>query len=169
MAFDKRKYNREQLAATRARRRSLLSIFPCVCCGDPDDTVIQWHHVDESEKSFTVFCGSGSEDAWWNEVLKCIPVCANCHLKLHKDKLCLLTPRLSQKKSRTEYKPQVDTESTYVRDSTCPQSQLFSQQLNLKSQKPDSKPGNKTTPELSKKLAPGVLPFTSDVKTTFED
>ena len=83
---------RERAKALRATRRSLLS-FPCFACDDPDDTVIQWHHVDEQEKKFEIFGGRGNtaaEDRWWNEVLKCIPLCANCHIKLHKEKLCLI-------------------------------------------------------------------------------
>ena len=75
---------------TRNRRRALLE-FSCICCGECDQTVIQWHHVDESQKLFSLFGGSTpSEDAWWLEVLKCIPVCANCHVKIHKEKLCLI-------------------------------------------------------------------------------
>lgn len=82
--------SRDRATATRRRRRSLLD-FPCHCCENPDQTVIQWHHVDESLKQFKLFGGSlRSENDWWNEVLKCIPVCANCHIKIHKDKLCLL-------------------------------------------------------------------------------
>jgi len=71
-------------------RKKLLSQFPCVCCRNPDPDVIQWHHVDPSSKEITVFCGGYGEEKFWNEVLKCIPLCANCHVKLHKEKLCLL-------------------------------------------------------------------------------
>ena len=86
--------SRDRAAATRERRRSLLN-FPCCCCGDPDQTVIQWHHVDESLKDFDLFGGrTPSEEDWWNESLKCIPVCANCHLKIHKNKLCLIPVKL---------------------------------------------------------------------------
>jgi len=80
----------------RKRRRSLLS-FPCICCKESDPTVIQWHHVDNSTKDFDLFGGKGNssaEDTWWNEVLKCIPVCANCHVKIHKKMLCLLPMNL---------------------------------------------------------------------------
>ena len=146
--------------ATLARRKDLLSEFP----DEPD--VIQWHHVRPEDKEFELFRTGWNEERFWDEVLKCVPLCANCHLKIHKNLLCLIPPhqlmeweKLRQT-SRTESRPQPDTDSTCVPDSTCPQSQLFSQQLNLKSQKPDSKPGNKTTQEHSKKLAPGVLPFT---------
>ena len=90
------KKSRERAKALKVRRRSLLPC-PCFLCDDPDNTVIQWHHVDDTEKEFEIFGGNGgtcSEERWWNEVLKCIPVCANCHLKIHKNKLCLLPQKL---------------------------------------------------------------------------
>jgi hypothetical protein len=82
-------------AAERDFRDSLLSQFPCVTCGNPDPTVIEWHHVDPSNKSFGIrkFMLKPHEE-WWDEVLKCIPVCANCHKKIHKNKLCLLPQKL---------------------------------------------------------------------------
>jgi len=86
-------YNRRYNQETTERRIKLLAQFPCLCCGDPDDTVIQWHHVKPDDKSIGIWerC---SENDWWLEVLKCIPVCANCHVKIHKNKLCLLPPKL---------------------------------------------------------------------------
>ena len=104
---------RRNTAAIRSRRVQLLSDFPCHCCGDPDDSVIQWHHVNEEDKEFNVSDMNVSEDRWWNEVLKCIPVCANCHVKIHKNKLCLINP--------IGYKHPQDTGNTYVPESTCPQ------------------------------------------------
>ena len=85
---------RERDALVVKRRRTMLEQFPCACCGDPDPTVIEWHHVDPEEKVFAVSHHKHPEDKWWDEVLKCIPVCANCHKKIHKNKLCLLPQKL---------------------------------------------------------------------------
>ena len=63
----------------------------------------------------------------------------------------------------------LDTDSTCVPASTCQASQLSSQQLNQKSPKPDSSSGNNETQVPWKRQAPGALPFTSDVKTIFEE
>ena len=71
-------------------RRDLLSIFPCLACSNPDPTVIQWHHVDPTEKESQVIGNGISDERFWDEVLKCVPLCANCHVKIHKNKLCLL-------------------------------------------------------------------------------
>ena len=71
-------------------RRKLLSEFPCIACGESDTTVIQWHHVVPADKESQVIGNGISEERFWNEVLKCVPLCANCHVKLHKEKLCLI-------------------------------------------------------------------------------
>ena len=107
---------RDWINAIMQRRRELLQQYPCRCCGNDNPDVIQWHHVDPLTKKFNVNQGTHSEETFWDEVLKCIPVCANCHILLHKNKLCLINP--------TGYKPQQDTASTYVRDCTFPQSPL---------------------------------------------
>ena len=79
----------------REFRHNLLNQFPCFCCGETDHDLIQWHHVIPEDKSFGIIAGNSfSHDAWWNEVLKCIPVCANCHIKIHKNKLCLIPQSL---------------------------------------------------------------------------
>ena len=75
----------------RQARNKLLSIFPCLACGEPDPDLIDWHHVDPTTKKLNIRgCGGVSETSWWLEVLKCIPLCCNCHRKIHKEKLCLL-------------------------------------------------------------------------------
>ena len=73
------------------RRRDMLSVFACRACGLNEPDVIQWHHLDPSTKEFDVWRTAWSEEKFWNEILKCIPLCANCHVKIHKEKLCLLT------------------------------------------------------------------------------
>lgn len=95
-------------------RKSILASFSCCLCGECDSDLIDWHHINPDDKSFNI---KGSlavnHSKWWDEVLKCIPVCALCHRKIHTNKLCLL-------KSLTAYKRQAVTENIYVRDSTCP-------------------------------------------------
>ena len=72
-------------------RRHLLSQFTCALCGLEDSDLIDWHHVCPEEKLFDIKGGlNKSHDIWWNEVLKCIPVCALCHRKIHTNKLCLM-------------------------------------------------------------------------------
>jgi len=72
------------------KRKEMLSCFPCVSCRNNNHNLIQWHHIDPSEKDRTIFSGGYGEDRFWNEVLKCVPLCANCHVLIHREQLCLL-------------------------------------------------------------------------------
>lgn len=74
----------------RQFRRQLLSQFCCIACQETDPDLIDWHHVNADEKKMRISSMATGHDVWWNEVLKCIPLCALCHRKIHKDKLCLL-------------------------------------------------------------------------------
>ena len=158
--------NTKRIQATVARRRELLREFPCRACGLNEPDVIQWHHYNPEEKEFELFRTAWKEEQFWDEVLKCVPLCANCHVKIHRNLLCLIPPHQLmeweklRKKNRTESKPQLDTGSTYVPASTCQASQLFSQQLNPKNLNKDSSNGSNEIQVPSKRQAPGVLPFT---------
>ena len=96
------------------RRKEMLSCYVCLSCGNADPSVIQWHHVDPATKEIELWKTAWAEDKFWNEILKCIPLCANCHVKVHKNELCLL-------KSPTAYKHQAVTENTCVQVCTCSQ------------------------------------------------
>nr|BDD47466.1 hypothetical protein 40 [Pelagibacteraceae bacterium] len=104
------KLKRERDARKAAFCKELLSEFSCICCGETDSDLIDWHHVNPEDKSFGISEVKFSHEDWWNEVLKCVPVCALCHRKIHKNKLCLISPIVS--------KPKLVTENTYVADST---------------------------------------------------
>ena len=56
----------------------------CEKCGDKRHYVIDFHHRNPEEKTFTI----GSTNRWTltqlkKEVAKCIRLCANCHRELH--------------------------------------------------------------------------------------
>ena len=185
--MDRRAYKREYYKEHKARltelnrvrrlkeitfKQTLLAQFSCISCEECDPDIIDWHHVEPEDKKFEVSRWLANNDDWWSEVLKCVPLCCNCHRKIHKEKLCLiplpqqmLWAKLRQT-SRTESKPLLDTDSTFVPASTCQALQQFSQQLNPRSLKPDSSNGNNETQVPWKRQAPGALPFTSDVRTT---
>lgn len=56
----------------------------CAMCGyDRCTRALQFHHKDPKEKEFQI---SGSSASWARikaEVLKCVLVCANCHIEVH--------------------------------------------------------------------------------------
>ena len=72
-------------------KRDLVSHFTCIACDNLDPLVVQWHHLDPEEKEFEIMSTlNASHERWWNEILKCVPLCGNCHIKIHKNQLCLL-------------------------------------------------------------------------------
>jgi hypothetical protein len=91
MTSDRNERTRLAKQHERNIRINILAQFCCIACKESDPDLIDWHHVNPNEKEF----GVGSQmslahDRWWLEVLKCVPLCCNCHRKIHKDKLCLL-------------------------------------------------------------------------------
>ena len=91
----KQKYNFDYSKKLLAEKRKILDAFPCKLCGESDPDLIDWHHIDPQSKDFLITGKSVSNvDRWWNEVLKCIPVCALCHRKIHANKRCLLPMNL---------------------------------------------------------------------------
>lgn len=58
---------------------------PCVKCGETRPYLIQFHHIDPSEKKFVL----GSTGVFKNKQLieseskKCICLCSNCHIEYH--------------------------------------------------------------------------------------
>ncbi len=56
----------------------------CAKCGDTRSYVLDFHHKDPKEKSFTIGALSkGSEKALQEEIDKCICLCSNCHREFH--------------------------------------------------------------------------------------
>jgi len=58
----------------------------CEKCGyDKSFEVLQFHHINPSEKDFTISGKSYSLERLKKEVDKCILVCANCHIEIHEE------------------------------------------------------------------------------------
>lgn len=56
----------------------------CQVCGyDRYNGALEFHHIDESNKSFTISGKSISFDRLRPELDKCILVCSNCHREIH--------------------------------------------------------------------------------------
>ena len=93
---EKRQQQRKANKAYRDRlhiiKEEIFNDFTaCIACGINNRDLIDWHHVDPSTKKDRVGVhNKQSLDLWWDELLKCVPVCCNCHRLIHKEKLCLL-------------------------------------------------------------------------------
>ena len=65
--------------------------IPCVLCGYFKlDKAIEWHHLDESTKSFNIssfssknYPSAKNKALVEKEMAKCVCLCANCHREVH--------------------------------------------------------------------------------------
>lgn len=76
----------------RALRRQWINEYKTKCsiCGETDINVLDFHHKDSNTKDFIIasaVTNLWSKDKIYNEILKCIVVCGNCHRKIHVDDL----------------------------------------------------------------------------------
>ena len=56
----------------------------CIKCGEKRPHVLDFHHINPKEKSFTIGqLKRGSKETILNEINKCICLCANCHRDFH--------------------------------------------------------------------------------------
>jgi hypothetical protein len=87
--------NKEKVKANTAKtkreyRRKWLeykSTLACTKCGISHPAIIDFHHVirDKEKQSVNRLIGNGAYVAAFEEIKKCIPLCANCHRILHWD------------------------------------------------------------------------------------
>jgi hypothetical protein len=95
-AYDRVYYERHRalIVADRTRRRRELgewfAIFKqtlaCARCGENDPACLDFHHRDPATKDMdlaSVVHRGWSKARIFEEVAKCVVLCANCHRKLH--------------------------------------------------------------------------------------
>jgi len=86
--------HKEEVIERRRRRqreirdwfRRYKSALYCIKCGISHPAVLQFHHRDRVDKSFTianVVSRATSIKQITNEIKKCDVICVNCHAKLH--------------------------------------------------------------------------------------
>lgn len=57
---------------------------PCEKCGCSKYYLIDFHHLDPTEKDFTISNNSHAKiETLMKEINKCIPLCSNCHREFH--------------------------------------------------------------------------------------
>lgn len=57
---------------------------PCIVCGESEPCCIDFHHLNPSEKEFTIGQHrSKSKENLLEEISKCVCLCSNCHRKVH--------------------------------------------------------------------------------------
>ena len=55
----------------------------CVKCGDTRSYVIDAHHIDPTQKQFSIGTTVRGIKPTQQELDKCIPLCSNCHREFH--------------------------------------------------------------------------------------
>jgi len=73
----------------RNKKTSFISEYKknhsCLCCGESDNSCLDFHHKNTVEKSFNI--GRDGRDRSilriMLEIDKCIILCSNCHRKIH--------------------------------------------------------------------------------------
>ena len=72
----------------KAKVQDLITSYkiPCAICGEDHPAVLDFHHVDESTKSFTMNTATKNGTKFERiveEIEKCVVLCSNCHRKHH--------------------------------------------------------------------------------------
>lgn len=63
----------------------------CLLCKEDEPVCLELHHVDASDKDFTIGDATGrSLESIKREIEKCVVVCRNCHTKIHAGLACLI-------------------------------------------------------------------------------
>lgn len=81
--------SRDRQRRHRQTKRQMIEFYrathPCVVCGTTDTAVLQFHHMDPSQKAFEVGGGISTYgiERLREEIAKCVMLCANDHLRVH--------------------------------------------------------------------------------------
>ncbi len=59
--------------------------FKCSVCGEGHPACLDFHHEGDKENAVSYWAGRGNMDMVEEEASKCVPLCSNCHRKLHYD------------------------------------------------------------------------------------
>jgi hypothetical protein len=78
----------EQSKLRRERNKNFVleKMTPCISCGESDPVVIDFHHLDGSQKDKGIsqmMNSSYSLNKIEEEISKCVCLCSNCHRKVH--------------------------------------------------------------------------------------
>lgn len=97
--YYKEKYSAKQIELKNARikeirewLKNLKSTLSCIYCGESDSCCIDFHHKDQKDKDFSISYSTNygfSKKRILEEIEKCVPICSNCHRKLHAGRFTL--------------------------------------------------------------------------------
>ena len=79
-------YMKQQYQQKKQKIQNLKSNLTCAKCGDKRGYVLDFHHINPKEKQETIArltSNTSSLQKIYNEIKKCIVLCANCHREFH--------------------------------------------------------------------------------------
>lgn len=91
-----RKHRSKEIKRTKKRKEELLKWFiklkkkyECVKCGENHPACLEFHHIKSENKEKAVYRMVNwgySKEKIKKEIQKCVPICSNCHKKIHYNK-----------------------------------------------------------------------------------
>lgn len=77
--------NKKWRQSTRKKFTDIKTDFSCVICGEPENICLDFHHLDSSQKEFSIANAVNrmSTTRLLKEIQKCVVLCSNCHRKVH--------------------------------------------------------------------------------------
>ena len=79
-------YMKDAYAKKQKEIQELKSQYKCAKCGDNRGYVLDFHHIDPSEKNIEIsrmVSNNYKLNKVYDEIKKCICLCANCHREFH--------------------------------------------------------------------------------------
>ena len=79
-------YMKQKYQEKKEEVQEIKSECRCVKCGDSRGYVLDFHHINPDEKENTIARMTSNNyqlDKVYNEIKKCIVLCANCHREFH--------------------------------------------------------------------------------------
>ena len=80
------RYSRNYRAAKKIRLDEIKAERGCSRCGENDPECLDFHHIDQASKTYTVarlYAGTWKWERVLQEIALCELLCANCHRKEH--------------------------------------------------------------------------------------
>ena len=80
------KYMKDKYQDKRQEIENYKASQCCAKCGDNRGYVLDFHHIDPNTKENTIarlVAGTYSLEKVYNEINKCVVLCANCHREFH--------------------------------------------------------------------------------------
>lgn len=85
-----RAFRKKSSAEIKGWLRSVKGKYGCVCCGEREVCVLDFHHLVGEDKEIAVTtAASKGVLTVERELAKCVVVCANCHRRIHAGALSL--------------------------------------------------------------------------------